>query len=137
LSTASILARAGKRFIPRSSPRHKSRIRSDLYWDGSKWITPNYLGGVWELSLATASNAAIAVCATPEAMAAVVGKPSGLDFAIGDHYTVEEISIPGVGVVGWITTWIDRATRAQWAAVEGIIGFAPGRSTALRFVASS
>jgi len=92
---------------------------------------PNYLGGVWELSLATAGNNAIAACATPEAVAAVVGIPATLDRAIGDNYTGEEISVPGVGIVGWITSWVDLASRAQWAAVEGVIG-CQGNGGALR-----
>lgn len=83
---------------------------------------PNYLGGVWELSLATAGNNAIAACATPEAEAAVVGIPAMLDRAIGDNCTGEEISVPGAGIVGLITSWVDLASRAQWAAVDGVIG---------------
>lgn len=112
-------------------------IRANLSRENGKWVTPNVEGAVWEMSLAAAGDNASAVIATPEAIVGVIALPPGLKLQMGEDLKITPLDIEGLGTMGWITTWIDRGTRAEWVAVESVCAFGVGQSTALRFVASS
>ena len=109
-------------------------LAPSLYRETGAWFYPGYEGGVWECSLATASDNAQAVCATPEAIVGVIALPPNIQEG---EIEVAPIELPGIGVVGWLTRWTDRASRAEWVSVEALVGFAPGNPAALRFVAST
>lgn len=85
-----------------------------------------------------ASDNCQAAAATPLAMAGAIGRPLALaipDSAAELH--VAPITIPGIGEVAYFCHWFSRASRAEWISLEAIVGFAPGNTTALRFIAST
>jgi hypothetical protein len=89
------------------------------------------------MSLAAASNNASAVIATPESIVGLITLPNGIKSHHLDDLAISPLQVDGLGTAGFLVTWIDRATRAEWISVESVCGFAPGQSTALRFVASA
>lgn len=109
-------------------------INASLSLENGGWFAPGFSGGVWECSLATASDSAQAVVATREAITGAVAIPPNIQEG---EIEVAPIELPGIGVMGWLTRWTDRASRAEWVSIEALVGFAPGNPAALRFVAST
>ena len=109
-------------------------ITASMSLENGNWFLPGFNGGIFECDLSTASNSAQAVVATPEAIVFAIALPPNIP---DGEIEVAPIELPGIGVVGWLTRWTDRSSRAEWISVEALVGFAPGNPAALRFAAST